>query len=174
MRKLERIEFIEEVEKESRYFDNTIKGLLKEPGECVDCGTIDMFRKLIEDKGEFKINNVMLKKREEQVIVNSECDIEEIEEYEKKLGPFIEKKIINNTCYFSYYYTINKVVVEGDDILFKIYTTTEAAIEWGLKESTIRKAISKGKFRLGEDYRKAGRVTLIKEEAMIRVYGKKK
>lgn len=61
--------------------------------------------------------------------------------------------------------------LEGEGELYNIYTSTEAALKWGLNESTVRKAIQTGKFNLGSEYRKAGRVTLITKEAMERVYG---
>ncbi|WP_194190392.1 helix-turn-helix domain-containing protein [Clostridium chrysemydis] len=57
------------------------------------------------------------------------------------------------------------------NILYQIYTATEASREWGLNESTVRKAIQNGKFKEGSDYRKSGKVTLITKEAMEKVYG---
>jgi hypothetical protein len=60
------------------------------------------------------------------------------------------------------------------NVLYEVYTATGAARAWGLNESTVRKAIQQGLFTIEEDYRKDGRVTLIKREAMDRVYGQKK
>ncbi|WP_142415389.1 helix-turn-helix domain-containing protein [Hathewaya massiliensis] len=67
------------------------------------------------------------------------------------------------------------LTIEDPDIdLYRVYTTTEAALLWGKDESTIRKAIQNGKFEQWFDYRKAGRITLITKDAMERVYGKLK
>ena len=52
-----------------------------------------------------------------------------------------------------------------------IMTVSEAAEKWGITEGAIRKAIKSRKFISGIDYRKAGRITLICREAMVRVYG---
>lgn len=59
----------------------------------------------------------------------------------------------------------------GNNELFNVMTTTEAALKWGFNESTVRKAIQYNKFIENIEYRKAGRVTLITVDAMKRVYG---
>jgi hypothetical protein len=52
-------------------------------------------------------------------------------------------------------------------------TFAEATQLWGLSDSTLRQAISTGnRFTEGIDYRKSGKVWLIKRAAMERVYGK--
>lgn len=53
--------------------------------------------------------------------------------------------------------------------LYKVFTLSEAAAIWGRDESTLRRAL--GKFNQFKEYRKAGRITLITREAMLRVYG---
>ena len=55
-----------------------------------------------------------------------------------------------------------------------IMTVSEAAGIWGITEGAIRKAIKSRKFIPSIDYRKAGRITLICREAMMRVYGEPK
>ena len=55
-----------------------------------------------------------------------------------------------------------------------IMTVSEAAEIWGITEGAIRKAIKSRKFIPNIDYRKAGRITLICREAMMRVYGEPK
>ena len=55
-----------------------------------------------------------------------------------------------------------------------VMTVSEAAGIWGITEGAIRKAIKSRKFIPSIDYRKAGRITLICREAMIRVYGEPK
>ena len=66
---------------------------------------------------------------------------------------------------------------ESDGTTFEInniMTVSEAAGIWGITEGAIRKAIKSRKFIPSIDYRKAGRITLICREAMIRVYGEPK
>ena len=66
---------------------------------------------------------------------------------------------------------------ENDSPTFEInnvMTVSEAAEIWGITEGAIRKAIKSDKFVPGIDYRKAGRITLICREAMMRVYGEPK
>lgn len=55
----------------------------------------------------------------------------------------------------------------------KIYTAAEATKLWGLGESTLRSAIHRGRFKENE-VRKSGRIWLIKESAMKRLYGEPK
>ena len=63
---------------------------------------------------------------------------------------------------------------ESDGTTFEINNimiVSEAAETWGITEGAIRKAIKSNKFIPSIDYRKAGRITLICRDAMIRVYG---
>lgn len=54
--------------------------------------------------------------------------------------------------------------------LNKVYTFQEAAKLWGLGESTLRSRASRGEF-LPDEIRKSGKVWLITDEAMRRIYG---
>ena len=66
---------------------------------------------------------------------------------------------------------------ESDGTTFEInniMTVSEAAETWEITEGAIRKAIKSNKFIPSIDYRKAGRITLICRDAMIRVYGEPK
>lgn len=67
-----------------------------------------------------------------------------------------------------------EVYYEGEliyrDIFAEIITLQEAATLWGFDSSTLRHAIAKGKFKKYE-YKKSGKVWLIKKSAMERVYG---
>ncbi|OPX85836.1 MAG: hypothetical protein A4E53_03315 [Pelotomaculum sp. PtaB.Bin104] len=56
--------------------------------------------------------------------------------------------------------------------LENILSLTEASQRWGLSESTIRMAISRGRFVEDEEIRKSGKIWLITIPAMERVYGK--
>lgn len=53
-----------------------------------------------------------------------------------------------------------------------IMSLSEAAKEWGLDDSTLRKLITTDKVKEGIDYRKSGRIWLITRECMHRIYGK--
>ena len=54
----------------------------------------------------------------------------------------------------------------------KYITASEAAILWGLGESTLRAAFNKKDKRFStDDYRKSGKVWLVKMSAMYKVYG---
>lgn len=66
------------------------------------------------------------------------------------------------------------VVFESKKIEFdinKIMTVNEAATRWGIAESNIRYSINARKLVPGLDYRKAGRITLITKDAMVKLYG---
>ena len=51
---------------------------------------------------------------------------------------------------------------------------SDATILWGLNESTLRKAISYGKLKVGVDVSKYGKQWIISMEAMVREYGEPK
>lgn len=55
-----------------------------------------------------------------------------------------------------------------------VLTVSEAARKWGIVEGTIRAAIRTNKFIDGVDYRKAGKITLITKDAMLRLYNEPK
>lgn len=50
-------------------------------------------------------------------------------------------------------------------------TFSEATEKWGLADSTLRKMTTTDKLKEGIDYRKSGKVWLITNDAMERVYG---
>lgn len=51
---------------------------------------------------------------------------------------------------------------------------SDATVLWGLNESTLRKAISYGKLKVGIDVSKYGKQWIISMEAMVREYGEPK
>lgn len=55
-----------------------------------------------------------------------------------------------------------------------IYSFAEATKLWGLKDSTLRKAVATGKLIEDEDCKKFGSVWIVTKEAMEREYGKQK
>lgn len=55
-----------------------------------------------------------------------------------------------------------------------IMTTTEAAEKWGLKENTVRAALTRGRFDnqiMRGIVRKSGKIWLVTEQAMREIYG---
>ena len=77
-----------------------------------------------------------------------------------------------------------EVDLECDDLFYdgKVIKTrfdgliaaSDATILWGLNESTLRKAISYGKLKVGIDVSKMGNQWIISVEAMVREYGEPK
>jgi hypothetical protein len=61
-----------------------------------------------------------------------------------------------------------------NNILDKIMTFAEATEKWGLADSTLRKLATTDKIKEGIDYRKSGKVWIITEDAMQRIYGEPK
>lgn len=61
--------------------------------------------------------------------------------------------------------------IKENEFINNVMTVNEAAKKWRVVEGTIRAAIKRKDFVLGVDFRKAGRITLITTEAMIRLYG---
>jgi hypothetical protein len=55
-----------------------------------------------------------------------------------------------------------------------LYSFAEATKLWGLKDSTLRKALEYKKFIVDIDCKKFGRDWVVTEEAMIREYGELK
>lgn len=53
-------------------------------------------------------------------------------------------------------------------------TFAEATEKWGLGESTLRSVVKQNRLREGIDYRKSGKVWLITENAMRKLYGEPK
>lgn len=174
MRELKLTEYHKEIKECEKELEYTIKSILKKKGESVPYNFIMMAKDNLINKGIYELCNLTLKYNTEKVLVHDKCEKDDFKEYSENVDDI---KIINeddgvyNITFVGY---IDKVVVSGDSSLFEIFTTTEAAQLWGLNESTVRKAIQGNKFKLGIDFRKAGRVTLITKEAMIRVYGEPK
>jgi len=59
-----------------------------------------------------------------------------------------------------------------NNIIYHVLSLQEAAGIWKLDDSTLRRAISSGRFR-PDEYRKTGRNYIILRSAMERVYGRK-
>ncbi len=59
------------------------------------------------------------------------------------------------------------------NILNEVYTLSEAAIEYGIVEGTLRAAIKNERIK-PEEWRKAGRITLVTRAAVERLWGRGK
>lgn len=58
------------------------------------------------------------------------------------------------------------------DILDQVLTSSEACALWNMNESTLRRAFTTADKRFHTtDYRKSGKVWIVKKTAMVRVYG---
>lgn len=170
MRELNWAEYCSENNANSTELEKIVKLLRKKKGSSVPHNFIHQAEKDLDAVGKHIIGNVTIKYIPEEVIVIDTCDKDELNEYIEGLNviSYSENDSIYNIKFVG---VINKPVIEGTGDIFDIYTTTEAALLWGMHESTVRKAIQQGKFTFGVDYRKAGRVTLISKKAMVREYG---
>lgn len=59
-------------------------------------------------------------------------------------------------------------------ILVEVMTFAEATEKWGLADSTLRKLVNTDKLKEDIDYRKSGKVWIITEDAMLKIYGEPK
>lgn len=57
------------------------------------------------------------------------------------------------------------------DSLHSVMTFAEATVRWGLGSTTLRSMTGDGRLEEGKEYRKSGKVWLITEAAMIKLYG---
>lgn len=62
----------------------------------------------------------------------------------------------------------------NSNFLNSVMTFAEASKVWGLGESTLRSMVNSNRLEEGKDYRKSGKVWLIKKESMIKLYGEPK
>lgn len=168
MREMDLIEYHKEQNENRKELKRTVRGLKKEPLMSVSDNYIHMIKELLKERGTYKEGNITIRYETEKVLVHDKIDTDEIED-ESEFETIINR---GDYCEVTYILELDKYMVGGTGILFDVYTTTEAGLLWGLNESTVRKAIQVGRFTIGRDYRKSGRVTLITKEAMERVYGK--
>jgi hypothetical protein len=64
--------------------------------------------------------------------------------------------------------------MENKSYLDLVLTFSEASQIWGLGDSTLRSMIGDGRLKEGLDYRKSGKVWLITDDAMRKLYGNPK
>ncbi len=171
MRELEFREYVSEVEECQKELECTIKSILKKKGESVPYNFIHMVENSLIKGGVYELNNLTLKYNSEKVLVHDKCEKVEFKEYADDVKIINENNGVYNLTFTGY---INKLVIDGEGVLFEILTIGEAAQIWGINENNIRKDIKKTKFKFGIDFRKAGKIILIEKKAMIRVYGEPK
>ena len=181
MRKLSWSEYCRETKYNSENLRKVIMNLRKSAGNCVPDNFVKMAEEDLIKSGTHYIGDVKLKKVVEDVLVEIEYKEDELLELEKEIKTYKEANVDKDTFMViekpDGTYLVKKVCelftvdVRCDNNLFNVMTTTEAALKWGLSESTVRKAIQKNKFKFGQEYRKSGRITLITKDAMERVYG---
>lgn len=181
MRKLSWSEYCRETKYNSENLRKVIMNLRRSSGNCVPDNFVKMAEEDFDKNGIHYIDNFKLKRVEENVLVERECERDEFnainKDFNKKkksdksddMYMVVEK--INGVYKLREIFKLFTVDVRCDNNLFNVMTTTEAALKWGLSESTVRKAIQKNKFKFGQEYRKSGRITLITKDAMERVYG---
>lgn len=165
------VEFCKENEKSKNELREMVKGIRKVPGENVPDNFVKMAEDEIEKKGYTKVLNVTIKSIKEKVIVKYECD--DKEELEEMTNIYGDDIINTENLTIEFKTELIKYELDGDNDLFNVLTSNEASKIYGITEGAIRSAMKTGKLKLGTDYRKAGRITLINKEAMNREYGNK-
>ncbi|WP_275372641.1 helix-turn-helix domain-containing protein [Clostridium tertium] len=173
MKELSWKDYVEKSRESSKELEDLVKSIRKTPGESVPYNYVHMAEMDLNNKNEHSIGDLKIIRKAEDVAIVDIIDENYIEDYRENEGEILDiKKLNNGEVEVKIEGSIYTYELFGDGPLFKLYTATEAALKWGLNESTVRKSILTGRFHIGTEYRKAGKVTLITHEAMERVYGK--
>lgn len=170
MKELTWVEYNLESRKNKELLESLVKRVLKVPNKSIDYSCIKFVEKNLNFNGYYNFNNeVTLKEYKEEIIINYKCD----DEVEKKEMIELVKNDIIKIDNFNIYYKseLKKPHLEFKNILADVLTSNEAAEIYNISEGTLRSAMKTGRLKLGIDYRKAGRITLIKKTSMERLYG---
>lgn len=99
-----------------------------------------------------------------------------ISHIEKRDRLYIQDFIINSPRYYDFYGTRleNKYIKFNSNFLDSVMTFSEASEKWGLGESTLRTMVKGNRLVEGKDFRKSGKVWLIKKDSMQKIYGEPK
>ena len=157
------------------YYDcMTIRGCYNIPESdlvCTEETEYAKYENLFRGRHQYSISmNFIVELENKNKYENKFCEIINIEKYKKILSGFtIKSSFIDYHCYENIYYSPSSF-----SVIEEIYTVNEAAEKWGMSEGTLRNAIKTDKFIEKVEWRKAGRITLISEKAMKRVYGEPK
>lgn len=79
---------------------------------------------------------------------------------------------LDNECYSIYF--MHGITLSNKIDIDEVMTFSEAAERWALSDSTLRKLVTTDRLVEGVDYRKSGKVWLIKTESMKKIYGEPK
>lgn len=171
MRKLTWVEYKEANNKNKELLESLVKRVLKTPSKSVYYSYIHLAEKHLKEEGFYKITEeVILKEKTEDIIIIYPYD-DELEK--KEMLNLIKDDVIEIDKLNIIFKSELKVpYLELNNILSEVLTSNEAAELYGITEGALRSAMKTGKLQLGNDYRKAGRITLITKEAMEREYKK--
>ncbi|WP_407301660.1 helix-turn-helix domain-containing protein [Clostridium botulinum] len=173
MRKLTWSQYCTEHKKNIKKLENIIRGIKKRPGKTVDYAHVLIAKEDFARKEYHKIGDVTIKKNTEKVAVIDEIEKDDLNEYTKNFDSDTDKiEEIENGYRITSISDLDSFYIEADNELFDVYTSNEAAEQYGISEGTLRSAIKTGRLQLGTDYRKAGRITFIRKKSMEREYGK--
>lgn len=164
-----------EIEKKSREkLEKMVKGIYKNDGEQVSYNNVMEVLDSIENKGYWENYDKTLKivpVTQENEYDYSCDDEEELKEMKENYKNSIVKIDALNI-------TVKDTVIidyrlEGTSNLFDVVTAEEGASLVGVTEGAIRKAMASGRLKLGEDYRKAGRITLLNKNSLFKIFANK-
>ena len=166
MKTISYVEYVEAQEQSRKQLEEIVKSIHKRSGNNVPYNFIMQALDCIDKTGEYKAQyGVIVKELKEECRYKYICDdIDELEEMKTEQGDcIIEQDGLNLIVKGN----ISSYIVEHFNSLGEVITAQEAAELIGVTEAAIRKAITSGKLVLGRDYRKAGRITLIKRQAVL-------
>ena len=164
-----------EIENKSRKkLEKIVKGIYKNEGEQVPYNNVIEVVDAIENKGYWDNYDKTLKivPVTQEVEYEYSCDdVEELKEIQENYKNSIVKIDALNI-------TVKDTVIidyrlEGTSNLFDVVTAEEGASLVGVTEGAIRKAMASGRLKLGEDYRKAGRITLLNKNSLFKIFANK-
>ena len=137
------------------------------------------WKDLKEETKQFLLEDAVTSDGDCNVVLNGEC-IVDLTSTLSVTGEVIDGEIVIDDNAIIYNpeegikplsYSDRMKFIKQNKVINNVMTVNEASEKWGITEGTIRAAIKRKDFVLGIDFRKAGRITLITAEAMIRVYG---
>ena len=132
-----------------------------------------------EETKQFLLEDAVTSDGDCNVVLNGECIVDLTDNLSVE-GKVIDGNIIIDNDAVIYNpkegieplsYSDRMKFIKENELINNVMTVNEAAKKWKVVEGTIRAAIKRKDFVLGVDFRKAGRITLITTEAMIRLYG---
>lgn len=137
------------------------------------------WKDLKEETKQFLLEDAVTSDGDCNIVLNGEC-IVDLTSTLSVTGEVIDEEIVIDDNAIIYNpeegikplsYSDRMKFIKQNKVINNVMTVNEASEKWGIAEGTIRASIKRKDFVLGVDFRKAGRITLITTEAMIRVYG---